>query len=420
MKAQILKSALNSVGTKLFVTQVLVAACALLANILSARTLGPEARGELGLFMQIAYVANIISVLGRHRSYLRLESNGAVSLATSFRDIRRLSFTPLLLSFLIALTFTIVLNFYNYSLTLFLGIGFFALVYSGVQQKTFRSGAIIARNATPYFWSSLTGQTLMLLSVSYLTYSNNTNLAFWLSAYGASVLFPYTVLGILVTLKNSEPESKDAELEKVKRLGIRLVPLSVAEIMGSRLDRFLIPILASFSQLGIYTVVVTMTELIAWPINNYADSKVPKWARDISRGKLNLLKEVTWIILSISLLGITVGFSLEWALIPLFGEEYLSGIQLIWPLVIAAALHSFNHVGTNLCIAGGLNLLANAIPISSMVFAGIFHLFLIAPYGALGAAWGLVIGYLAGAGMTVIGIVKISRTQQLLTNQDFQ
>lgn len=406
MKLRILRSAFNSVAMKLFVTQIIVAIAALIVNVFSARILGPEARGELALFMQIAYVANAISVLGRHRAYLKLEHNDRVSLGTSHKDIRALSRSPLVIS-VVAATTAAGITGDGVLASFILAVGFLTLVYSGVQQKTFRSAAIVARNATPYFVGTISGQLILLISVCFLALFNISNVSIWLIVYGASVILPYFVVSLVIKRRRHSFQSEAWRLDEVKRLGIKLMPLSVAEVVGARVDRFLIPALANFAQLGIYTVVVTMTELIAWPIKNYTDAKVPQWARELSDRRFNLLKESILLSIAIVVLSLTVGTVLGWILIPLFGQDFAPGVELVWPLVLAAALHAWVHFGANLSLAAGFTGLANTIPVAAMIASTISYFIFIPILGAVGAAWGLVCGYLVGILFSLIGFVRI-------------
>lgn len=412
MKLKNKLKSLNTVATKLFLTQIIIAICALLANVLSARTLGPEARGQLGLYMQIAYVANAFCVLGRHRSYLKQQSKFPQTLETTFADIRNLSRAPFLFSILIGIACGFILGSEPSSIAL-LSLGFISLIYSGVQQKNYRSAAIIANNANSYFWSSFIGQILTLAILGLLTIVDNDSLSIWLLTYGLSVVLPYTMLSLFLLLKAMPQKTSNTSLVKTKKLGLKLVPMSVTEIIGSRMDRFLIPALANFAQLGVYTVVVTMTELIAWPVKNYSDAKVPKWSKEISTGKFQVLKEVTILLFSIVLLSLLVGLFLEFSLVIIFGSEYLSGKVLIWPLVFAAGLHAWNHFGTNICLAAGFNFLASSIPITATAFSVFSYLLLIPRYGALGASWGLVLGYFAAGILSIIGIARVRKAHRV-------
>lgn len=408
MKFRKLILALKSVSVSLFFTQVIVAGVALIVNVFSARTLGPEARGELALFMQIAYVANAICILGRHRAYLRLESSDTPSLATSHMDIRLLSRTPLVFSVLVSIIVVAIIGD-GVVAGLVLATGLFALIYSGVQQKTFRAAAIVAGDAGPYFFGTVAGQLILLVAAIFLAAFDVASISLWLMVYGLSVIGPYIVVSLRLTTGPKSSQSPPARLQGVKRLGVKLVPLSVAEIVGARVDRFLIPVLTNFAQLGIYTVVVTMTELIAWPIRNYTDAKVPKWTREISDNRLKLAREILAVSTAIILLSLIVGSVLSVTLTPLFGEDFSSGVELIWPLVLAAALHAWAHFGTNLCLAAGFTGLVNTIPIVGMIVSSASYFMLIPAMGAMGAAWGLVIGYSFSIMVSVPGIVGVAK-----------
>lgn len=408
MNIRTILAAFNSVSMRLFLAQIVVAATALIVNIFAARTLGPEARGELALFMQIAYVANAISVLGRHRSYLRLDSAEPMNLVSSHKDIRILSRAPLVLSVLVAVLGAAAIGD-GLIAGAVLAIGLFALIYSGVQQKTLRSSAIIARNALPYLLGTLAGQILLLIGAISLALFEIATISIWLIVYGASVMFPYLVVSLTLSTRNGSLPSDDRRLREVKSLGLKLMPMSTAEIIGARADRFLIPALANFAQLGIYTVVATMTELIAWPIKNYTDAKVPGWARQISNGRINLFREIIFVSVAIGVLSLGAGVVLGEVLTLLFGEEFAGGIELVWPLVLAAALHAFTHLGTNLSLAAGYTSLVNTIPIVGMVVSGASYFLLIPELGALGAAWGLVCGYSAAILVSSVGVVRIAQ-----------
>src|SRR5699024_9755613 len=111
-----------------------------------------------------------------------------------------------------------------------LAVGFLTLVYSGVQQKTFRSAAIVARNATPYFVGTISGQLILLISVCFLALFNISNVSIWLIVYGASVILPYFVVSLVIKRRRHSFQSEAWRLDEVKRLGIKLMPLSVAEV----------------------------------------------------------------------------------------------------------------------------------------------------------------------------------------------
>lgn len=401
-----LKTVLNSVAMQLFVTQITVAASALIVNVFAARALGPEARGELALFMQIAYVTNAVVVLGRHRAYLKLGNSDVLVASSSQKNIRFLSRLPLLLSAVAALILAAIWADGLLSGVVF-ALGMFSLVYSGVQQKTIRASAIVARTARPFFLSTVIGQVLLLVGSVTLSLNNVSDVPVWLLLYGGSVMLPYLLVSIVLTVPSESLRSPQITLNRVKLLGLKLMPMSVAEILGSRADRFLIPVLANFTQLGIYTVVVTMTELVAWPIKNYTDSKVPEWSREISHSRFRVFKEVATISGAVILLAFLIGGLLNLLLVPLFGIEYQDGKDLIWPLVISAALHAWSQFGANVSLAAGFTTLTNAIPITGMVASTVSYLFLIPLFGALGAAWGLIIGYSAAILVSLIGFAKI-------------
>ena len=63
----------------------------------------------------------------------------------------------------------------------------------------------------------------------------------------------------------------------VRREGLALFPAALSNMAMLRADRLALPVLASTSALGLYAAVATMTELLAWPLRAYADSRLGKW-----------------------------------------------------------------------------------------------------------------------------------------------
>src|SRR4051812_50086550 len=85
-------------------------------------------------------------------------------------------------------------------------------------------------------------------------------------------------------------------------------------------------------------------------------------------------------------------------LVPLFGIEYRPSLDFVWPLAVAAGLYGMARLGVGVSIARGRPAHATAIELTGMVAAFAAYLILIPTFGALGAAWGCLIGYGVGAG----------------------
>jgi O-antigen/teichoic acid export membrane protein len=182
-----------------------------------------------------------------------------------------------------------------------------------------------------------------------------------------------------------------------RRIGIRLTPATISNMIMLRSDRLLLPLFGSAEQLGLYVVVATITETLTWPVQAYVDSRVPHWAQAHSVGRLSLGRVGIRIGAMVTFCVFLVGSVASVALVPLFGVEYRPSLDLVWPLAVASGLYGMARLGVGVSIARGRPSHATAIELTGMVAAFGAYSFLIPQFGALGAAWGSLIGYGMGA-----------------------
>ncbi|MGJ9407183.1 lipopolysaccharide biosynthesis protein [Nesterenkonia aurantiaca] len=399
----------ESTALHLFAAQVVIAIGALVVNVLAARGLGPEARGELALFLQIAYAGNLLCMLGRHRAYTRYRV-AEHSLARSFKELRRLAWLPQGLALVLATILGLGFGEYGWGLLFFI-LAFFFKLSSGILVNTHRAGAIVAAQAAPFSLASGVSQVALVAGALFLSLEEVSSVELWLMLYGVTAAVPYMVVELLVRFKARGEELTPQEIRPITRLGYRLVPMGVAEALLSRADRFLIPVLSTYSQLGFYAVVVTMTELVSWPVKQYAETRVPVWDQTFRSGKLHVWKELARVGGLTAIACSIVATGVYFTLIPLFGPEYDEGLRLILPLTLSAALYSLTIYGMNLGVATGHARIANIATFGGFAAALPAYLLLIGPFGAMGAAWGSVIGYGVSTLITIGYLGKVKRWQ---------
>ena len=389
---------LGRVASGLLGAQVVLAGGALVVNVLSARALGPSARGELALFLQIAYAANLLCLLGRHKAYLRIQSDDS-SLASAYRDMSLLSHVPYVLS--LALSIGVGFGFgFGWGI-LFLAGAFFIKSSAGILVNTHRAAAIVARRTGPFFGATIATQVTLVGGASLMSLGGFDRAEFWLLLYGLSAAVPYLFVEFLIR-RSERARPREHDLKRVKSLGLYLTPSSVAEAVVARADRFILPALSSFAQLGLYAVVATMTELISWPVRQYTDSRVPKWTSEFEAGILRL-REALLPVLFLSSLSAVVVAGLTYAtLVPLFGSQYESAVALVLPLSISATLYSISIFGVGFAIAAGDSRAANLITICGVIVAIPLYVVWIPDHGALGAAWASAIAYAVSAAATML------------------
>jgi O-antigen/teichoic acid export membrane protein len=90
-------------------------------------------------------------------------------------------------------------------------------------------------------------------------------------------------------------------------------------------------------------------------------------------------------------------------LVPLLGSSYAEAGELIAPLVLAAATLGVSQLLISALTAIHCNFLASGVEIVGFAVSAVAYVVLIPPFGALGAAYGSVLGY--GSCLLVAGAV---------------
>lgn len=401
----------NRTALLLLLSQFGIAGGAFVVNILSARAMGPGARGELALFLQVAYAANLVCLLGRPKSFLRFPPKSR-SLPDSYADVRRLTSVPLLMSVAVAIVVGIAFERWSVA-ALILIVSFFVKLSSGITVNMHRAGAIAAGEAKPYLCATVAGQLLLVAgAVGFMVIEVNDP-APWLLLYGISAAIPYLLVEYLVSRRGAAQRRTTDELRQVSRLGISLVPAAVGEAVLGRADRFLLPALSTYAQLGVYAVVLTMTELVVWPATQLAQSRIPSWQAAFNAGELKLKRTFVKLMLISAGISVVFGGGIFFALEPIFGPEYADGRALVAPLIIGALLQCVISFGVSVGVAAGWPHAVTAISLSGLAFALPCLLLTVPACGARGAAWSMVAGYTVGAVAALFTMVLATRRSRL-------
>jgi O-antigen/teichoic acid export membrane protein len=110
-------------------------------------------------------------------------------------------------------------------------------------------------------------------------------------------------------------------------------------------------------------------------------------------GRLRISPVIVRAVVYAAVTGPVLGGATYLLIVPLFGERYAAAKGLVLPLVAAASLYAISRVSLALLIARGRNLVASVTETAGFVTSMVAYLALIPPYGALGAAYGSLIGY---------------------------
>lgn len=394
------------VTAQLFTAQLLMAAVGLFVNVAAARSMGPSGRGSLAVFLQLSYILATLCVAGLNRSYPAAVETRP-SLGTALLDQRRLLLVPIAtiatLSLLVGLT-----PIAEGPAPLLAGLAMALTVAGVVVWNALRTAAVAAGTARVFFLLVVVGQSVLLLSSALYLITGVESAAAWLTAYGVAHTAPPLVAWLVFGRRRTPVPSPARVTDTARRIGLRLLPSTLANIAMLRIDRLILPALAGVRQLGLYVVVAAITELIAWPLQSYADARIPHWRAGLLTGGLRparLLAAGGLFSIGAALAVIVAG---QWLLVPMFGSAYEASLPLVIPLALAAAAYAVSRVGHGLAVAAQLSGWVTAIDATGMTVAVAAYVLLIPSSGAAGAAWACLVGY--GAAMLVsLPVVTILR-----------
>jgi O-antigen/teichoic acid export membrane protein len=394
---------------QLMICQLCTAGTATVANILMARALAPSGRGVVALLLQVTYLSSQILLLGSERSFVAgyHGSSPAAAVRAYARLIARPCAAALALAALAALILPAHLRPARTVLAL---IAAYTVVNVVVQAV--RALAIATNRYTSYLVTTVVTQFLILATLTSLLAGGVTDPSVWFLGYALSYALP-TLACVLRWWRQGAPDEGPAEpiamrnsqgawtsgrrktdqIRTVRREGLALLPAAVANMGMLRFDRLMLPALASTAALGLYATVATMTELVSWPLQAYADSRLGVWRAADRKRRLRISPLLVRAVGYTVIVGPVLGVVTYLLIVPLFGERYASATRLVLPLVAAASLYAISRVTLSLLIARGRNLLASAVEVAGFVASLVGYLVLIPTHGALGAAYGSLIGY---------------------------
>ena len=411
-------------SASLLVSQLVTAGVAFVVNIFAARLLEPSGRGELALLLQIAYLCSLGLLLGTDRSTVAVYTGRSVRTVSG--AMLRLLRGPSSVCLAVAL---VVLTVQSSALGTWRTAVALALVFAVVNAfvRAVRSIAIAAGRQREFLVYTLVSEALRMLTLGLLVLTGVRDVALWMLVYVLVGLVP-TVGWLIrwVSVRTTDAEAPPAggqaadarraarsagDLSAARREGLQLFPSSLANSGLLRLDRFLLAGLASTAALGLYASVATMTEMLAWPLLAFADSRLGRWREQHDAGVLRLSPILLGVAAYCVVAAGVVAAATTFLLVPLLGPEYGPAGPLVLPLVAAAATLGASQVLISMLIAARRNRTASVVEIVGFGLSIAAYVVLIERFGALGAAYGSLLGYF---GCLLLAAVVLRRIRSRL------
>ena len=292
----------------------------------------------------------------------------------------------------------------------------YVLVLAGIMLSRFsRSVAIVAKRLSFFAWSVFASQVLLVATSIALLVFDVKNVTTWFIAYGLTLSLPFVCSIILSRRGKGAVDAGSGTDRATKRLGMRLLPSVIGEMALLRADRLLIPVFASYHQLGIYVVASTMAELASWPLLQYIDSYTPRWAAQFVHGTLSPLRLFLRTCVFSLCVSASVAMPVYFAIPLLFGSAFDESASLIPILSAATAFFGMSRVAIALATVANIAFWPTFINGAGVVSSLGFCALLIPHYGALGAAYASVISYGICAGFALVAVMRLSKSIRATT-----
>jgi O-antigen/teichoic acid export membrane protein len=389
-RAAFVRRQLREPYVQLLASQVLIGVVALAANILMVRAMSPSGRGSVALMLQVVYLSTQVLLLGTERSFIATYHD--IRPGAGVRAYGRLLAMPVAVCAAGAVLFAVVAPAgLNPGLGIVVMLGIYAVIEAS--SLATRSIAVAAGRVHEFLLARVIESVLLLAFLVGLYLAGVTHPAVWILAYIVSGVVP-TGAYVVRWLRLPAPAGPAPDLNaQVRREGLTLFPAALSNMAMLRVDRLALPALASTSALGLYASVATLTELLAWPLRAYADSRLGKWRAADQGGGLDPRPLVVAAAIYALVVGPIAAGAIYLLIVPVFGAEYAAAKSAVVPLVAAAGLYAVSRVSLGLLIARGHGALVSAAEITGFVVSFAAYLLLIPPLGILGAAYGSLIGY---------------------------
>lgn len=374
----------GGVAILLLLAQILTLLTALLANVILARALGAEGRGQVAFALQASYLVTVVAVMGQDRSFPATASPGGYH--NHVRTALRLTAAPAVLAGALTAVLGAVLWLTpNTGSVPVISVAVWLLAVGLVASRLFRSASIVGGRARLFVAVTASGQAVLALLLLALWQSNASWVGWWLAAYAVSTLVPVLFFAASPRLRRAEVPAPPTR-RRILRRGLALLPATIGEVMVLRLERVLIPFFAGYGTLGIYVTVATITELASWPAQQFLDSRVPQWSTGAVplRG---LVRELVLSTLATTIVAIAMGILCFFALPVVFGAEFSAGRAYIVPLCITAVGVAVYRFQQNVCASFDVTLVLRVATALSIVGSVVLYPIAILTWGGVGAAW---------------------------------
>lgn len=286
----------------------MAAGVAFISNILTARALGPELRGNIAFVLQASYFLAPVLVVASDRALLRSGRDDGDGFHVVGRKWLAIGGT--------VATIVLFAGFQDWRALIAPGAvvtGWFLL----------RRAEVLSHGGyRRYLRPFLMFQATILTSHLFLYFLGITAWQWWLAAYVVPAL-------VLLPISPSSRPGRSAP----PRSNLPLLAGSLAKLWSLRGERLILPLIAGPSSLGLYVVVATATEPLFWVAQSLADHNVSHEPPANTRGRV---RQLTLLCAPFALGATLIGLAVWWLVEPIFGSDFADAKPLVLPLALAS------------------------------------------------------------------------------------
>jgi O-antigen/teichoic acid export membrane protein len=358
-------------------------------NILMARHLGPGPRGEVAWALQGAYVIAPLLALGVDRQALR---EPRASEAISQRHVwifggLGVAMSMVLGSPAVAACFAVA------------ALGAALTIERGIGMATGALGRFVTLQMAVQAWTLAASTALYVADVK--------DPVWWLVVY--AVPAPVVLVWSMMLPRGSGDgiSLRRLLLGTVNRRSVGYMVGGFGILMAARVERLIIPVLASTAELGLYVAIATASEMLVWAAGGLGESRVVGFLTgDVSRS--NLAKVAVRDSVYFLVIAVPVAAGIHFLMLPLLGPAFRDTDRLIIPLCLASVAWATFLQMSAVWLARGTVRQSLRLDVGAALLTAACVTALVPFLGAMGAAIGCLVAY---AIMTPVAIVLLPHVE---------
>jgi len=378
-------------------TQAVNYGLAFLLNIIIARGLGPEGRGDYALFVLSTTLAASVCTLGTglgtmyylgkrkhdvpvllgNMQFLVLLATATAALAVPAVGLalRPTAFADTKTVWLYILAFPLVLEFLLVTTVLIGNERFLGTSLS----MLFQTLVLVVGAAVLYL-----GDWLTIFSI----------LALWSASFAVAIAIALAAVGLENLSARRVVRPDLAVLREQVGMGLPGQLGSVLQFMNYRLDQFVIRFLRTRAEVGFYAVAVGLSESVWWIANAISMALLPRLTRMESQraGEVTPLACRNTLLVSL-VAGAGIAAAAPVAIDILFGDEFGPSVRPIAWLMPGIVALSGTKVLNSYMFSQGKVIINSYVALAAVVATILFDLLLIPLFGISGAAAASSIAY---------------------------